>query len=422
SAAKLAEDTQKLGATLTEHGDKLVALAGQADAARAAASARASDLEDQTRKLGGTLVQQGDHLTGIDKRLEELAGAGESVSGAAAALGDDTRKLAADLSDQNARLDLIGRHIDTLGEAANSASASQASFDSDAKKMDTALVDHANRIGWLEKRLQAASDSDLTNVTASAQVARTQSLEESNDKLSAQVVEQRSRLDRLEATTSSLEGATTVLQDRTKDLQTLQDKTTNLDKATAPLDKTDVALLFAIDSLRVTLVSSRPFIAELQTAESLAQQRPDALSALRSLDERAPRGIPSLAALVYRFSLLARDVRKDAQAKRPGENASGSVMNKLQEIVIGKGGDPNAPQDQTGVEAVLGAAEAALKNEDLASAISALKQIERSAAETVGPWIREAEARLAAETTLAGLDATLARRLRENDSGSAAKP
>ena len=419
SAAKLAEETGKLGATLTEHGDKLVALAGQADAARAAASARASDLEDQTRKLGSALAQQADHLTAVDKRLDELAGASESVSGTAAALGDDTRKLAAGLSDQNARLDLVDRRLDTLGAAANSISANEANLDSDNKKLDTALVDHGTRIGWLEKRLQAASDSDLTSVTASAQVARTQSLEETTEKLNTQMTEQRSRLDRLETSTSSLEGTTKELQGRTT---ALQDKTSNLDKATAPLDKTDVALLFAVDSLRVTLMSSRPFLSELQTAESLAQQRPEALSALRSLDERAPRGIPSLAALVYRFSLLAKDVRRDAQAKRPADNSSGSgVMNKLQEIVIGKG-DPNAPQDQNGVEAVLGAVDAALKNEDLASAISALKQIERTASETVGPWIREAEARLAAETTLAALDATLARRLRENGSGSPAKP
>jgi hypothetical protein len=89
--------------------------------------------------------------------------------------------------------------------------------------------------------------------------------------------------------------------------------------------------------------------------------------------------------------------------------------------VIGKG-DPNAPQDQSGVEAVLGTADTALKNEDLASAITALKQIERSAGETVSAWIREAEARLAMENTLAALDAALARRLRESGSGSTAKP
>ena len=416
AAARLGDETQKLGATLTEHGDKLVALTGQAENARAAASARAADLEDQTRNLGGMLAQQGDHLTGLDKRLEELTGASESVSGAAAALGDDTRKLTAGLADQSGRLDLVDRRLDTLGGAANSASASEASLSSDTHKMDTALTDHATRIGWLEKRLQAASDSDLTNVTASAQVARTQALEEATDKLSAVVTEEHSRLDRLEATTTSLETTTTALQDRTT---VLQDKTTTLDKTSAPLDKTDVALLFAVDALRVTLTTSRPFAGELQTAESLAQQRPEALSVLRALDERAPRGIPSLTALVYRFGVVAQEVRRSELAKRSGENAG--VMNKLQEIVIGKGGDPNAPTDQSGVEGVLGAADAALKNEDLASAITALKPIERAASDSVGPWIREAEARLSADTALANLDATLARRLREG-SASAAKP
>jgi uroporphyrinogen-III synthase len=420
TGAKLAGETQKLGATITEQGDKLVALAGQAESARTAASARAAGQEDETRKLGGTLAEQGDHLTSLDKRLDALTGASESVSGAAAALGDDTRKLATGLADQAGRLDLVDRRLDTLGTAANSASAAEVGLGTDTRKMGTALADHAARIAWLEKRLQAASDSDLTNVTASAQVARTATLEGTADKLNAEFAEQSTRLDRLEAAAASLESTTVDLKGRTTEIQdqaaALQDKTTAL------LDKTDVALLFAVDALRASLATSRPFAAELQTAEGLAQQRPDALSALRTLDERAPRGIPSLAALVYRFSLVARDVRRDEAAKRAGENAAGGVMNKLQEIVIGKSGDPNAPPEQTGAEAALAATEGALKNEDLAAAISALKQLERSPTESVGPWIREAEARLAAETTLAGLNASLARRLRESGSASATKP
>jgi uroporphyrinogen-III synthase len=420
AATKLADDAQKLAATVGDQGDKLVALAGQADAARAAASARSAAIEDDTRKLGGTLAEQGDRLVALDKRLDALTGASESVSGAAAALGDDTRRLADKLTDQGTRLDLVDRRLDTLGSAANSSSAAEATLGGDTAKMATALADHAGRIGLLEKRLQAASDSDLTNVTASAQVARTASLEETAEKMNAELTEQRSRLERLEATANSLETTTTDLQDRTT---AIQDKTTGvLDKTTALLDRTDVALLFSVDALRATLATSKPFATELQTAESLAQQRPEALSQLRTLDERAPRGIPSLAALVYRFSLVARDVRRDEAAKHAGDNATGGVMNKLQEIVIGKAGDPSAPPDQTGIEAVLGSADAALKNEDLASAISVLKPIERSASGTVGPWIREAEARLAAESTLAALDAALARRLRDSGSTSSAKP
>jgi uroporphyrinogen-III synthase len=248
TGAKLAGETQKLGATITEQGDKLVALAGQAESARAAASARAAGQEDETRKLGGTLAEQGDHLTSLDKRLDALTGASESVSGAAAALGDDTRKLATGLADQAGRLDLVDRRLDTLGTAANSASAAEVGLGTDTRKMGTALADHATRIAWLEKRLQAASDSDLTNVTASAQVARTATLEETADKLNAEFAEQGTRLDRLEAAAASLESATVDLKGRTTEIQdqaaALQDKTTAL------LDKTDVALLFAVDALR----------------------------------------------------------------------------------------------------------------------------------------------------------------------------
>ena len=403
AAARLADDTQKLGAGLTEQGDKLAAFSGQAENARAEAAARAAALEVETHMLGGTLAGQGDRLTALDKRLDALAGANESLSGATSALGDDTRKLSATLTDQGTRLDGVDRRLDTLGAAANSASASEASLGNDTGKMSTVLGDHATRIGMLEKRLQAASDSDLTNVTASAQVARTASLEEATDKLNTEVGEQRARLDRLESTATSLETATTDLQG----------------KATALLDKTDVAVLFAVDALRASLATSRPYAAELQAAEGLSEQRPEVLAALHTLDERAPRGIPSLAALVYRFSLVARDVRRDEAAKRGNDNPGG-VMNKLQEIVTGRSGDPNAPPEQTGPEAVLAATEAALKSEDLASAVTALKPLEQSHTESVAAWIREAQARLGAESTLASLDASLARRLR--DGGPAVKP
>ena len=425
ATTKLADDAQKLDATVTQQGEKLTALAGQADTARAAASTRSAALEDETRKLGGTLAAHGDQLAGLDKRLDALTSANESVTGTAAALGDDAKKLAAGLAEQGNRLDLVDRHLDTLGAAANTTSAAEATIDGDNKKLAAGLADHSGRIGLLEKRLQAASDSDLTNVTASAQVARTASLEETADKIGAQLTEQRARLDRLEATTGSLQTATTDLQGRA-----LQDKATPAIDKTVLLDRTDVALLFAVDALRTTLTTSRSFAAELQTAEGLAQQRPEALAALRTLDERAPRGIPSMTALIYRLGLIARDAHRDQTTKRAGDNASGGgVMNKLQEIVIGKGGepnkgggDPNPPTDQTSLDAALGAADAALKNDDLASAISALKPIERTAGEAAGAWIRDAEARLAAENTLANLDAALGRRLREGGSASTAKP
>jgi hypothetical protein len=102
--------------------------------------------------------------------------------------------------------------------------------------------------------------------------------------------------------------------------------------------------------------------------------------------------------LVYRFNTVAGDVRRDGAAKRAG--------------------DP----EQTGTEAALAATESALKNEDLASAVSALKRLKPSPTESIGPWIQEAEARLRAETTLVALDASLARRLRDSSSASATQP
>ena len=354
SSVGLRDDVQKLGAALKTQGERVDAVSKSADAANAASA----KLADETQKLGATLTEQ-------SGKLGALAGQAETARGTASA-------QAASVADQGARLDLIDRRVDMLGAAANSASATEASLGGDARKTSAALADQATRIASLEKRLQAASDSDLANVTTSAQVARATGLDAATDKLNAELAEQRGRLDRLEATATSLP------------------------------DKADIALLFAVDALRASLATSRPFAAELQAAEGMADRRPEALAALRTLDERAPRGIPSLAALVYRFNLLARDVRHDG--------------------AIGRGGDPNAPAEQTGAEAALASAEAALKDEDLAAAVSALRRLEPSQTKSVGAWIVEAQARLAAETTLVTVDADLARRLRDSGSASAAKP
>jgi uroporphyrinogen-III synthase len=355
SAASLKGDEQKLGAALKSQGERVDAVSKSTDAANAAAV----KLADETQKLGARLTEQGDKLIALAGEAETARAV---ASARAAGLEEETRKLGGTLTEQSDRLTAVDRRLDTLGAAANSASAADASLGADTRKMSTALADHASRIGSLEKRLQAASDADLANAAASAPVASPPSPEAANDKLNGELAEQRGRLDRLEAMATSLP------------------------------DKTDVALLFAVDALRARLATSRPFAAELRTAEGLAERRPEELAALHTLDERAPGGIPSLAALVYRFSLVAHDVRDEAARYPPPEQAG----------------------------AALATAEAALKNEDLASAVSALKRLEPSPAESVGVWIQEAKARLETETALARLDASLARRLHE--SVSATKP
>ncbi|HXA71997.1 MAG TPA: uroporphyrinogen-III synthase, partial [Stellaceae bacterium] len=365
SAASLRDEVQKLGAALKAQGERVDTISKSTEAANAAAAKLAGD----TQRLGARLTEQGDKLGAL---AVQAADARAAASVRASGLEEETRKLGGTLAEQADRLAAVNRRLDTLGAAANGASAAEASLGADTRKMSTALADQAARIASLETRLQALSDAGPANVPASAQVTSTGSPQAATDKLNTELAEQRSRLDRLEGTATSLP------------------------------DKTDVALILAVDALRATLATSRPFAAELQSAEGLAQRRPEALAALRTLEERAPRGIPSLAALVYRFSLVARNVRRDEAAKR--------------------GGDPSAPAEPTGAEAALVAAEAALKNEDLASAVSALRRLQPSATESVGPWIEEAEARLGGESALTAVAASLARRLSESSAATATKP
>jgi hypothetical protein len=303
---------------------------------------------------------------------------------------------------------VLDKRLQTVSTAADGANSSAASLGDDARKLGTTLADQGGRLAALEKRLQAASPADIANMSAAAQTARTATLEEEARKLNDEAR-------KLNEETRKLNSALAEQQDRLARLETA---------TTAPKDNTDVALTFAVSTLRVALGTSRPFAAELQAAEGLAQQRPDTLTALRSLDDRAPRGIPSLTALSYRLDGVVRDVRRNEigakGGKDPGSNAG--ILDSLQEAVMGRREDPTKVPEPSPNMRALAAAEVALKSDDLGAAISAVKQLDATAAPMAASWIQDAEARVAAEATMAALDAGLAQRLRESGSSAPVKP
>ena len=235
-------------------------------------------------------------------------------------------------------------------------------------------------------------------MSAAGQTARTATLEDESRKLNEEAK-------KLNEETRKLNAGLAEQQDRLAKLESV---------TTAPKDNTDVALAFAVSTLRLALGTSRPFATELQTAETLAQQRPDALTALRSLDERAPRGIPSLAAIAYRLDGVVRDIRRGELAAKGAKDpaANSGILDSLQEAVMGRREDPTKIPEPSANMRALAAAEVALKSDDLGAAISAVKQLDASAAPTAATWIQDAEARVAAEATMAALDASLAQRLR----------
>ncbi len=171
-------------------------------------------------------------------------------------------------------------------------------------------------------------------------------------------------------------------------------------------ERADAALVVTVGQLRAVLATSHPYAAELQAVEALAKDRPDILKELQTLDARADRGIPTVAALSEHFDAVADQVDR-ASAPPPEVGWSGRLAGWAKRLfhirrVADEGAKPsNAPED------ALAAGETALGRGDLAGAVEALRRLQGPAAEAAQPWLEEAEARLDADHALASLNAAL---------------
>ncbi len=186
-------------------------------------------------------------------------------------------------------------------------------------------------------------------------------------------------------------------------------------------DRTDAALLLAVDQLRQAIATSRPYAVELATATALARDRPDAATALKPLEAHATAGLPSLAVLAERLEALAPALTT-AAATPVDDDWRSEMLAKIRGLVSVRRVGSRAAAEGGGAEAALAEAEAALRASDLAGAVTALRKLDGAAAETAKPWLADAEARLAAETSVASLDAALARRFLADQPAAGSKP
>lgn len=161
--------------------------------------------------------------------------------------------------------------------------------------------------------------------------------------------------------------------------------------------RTEAAL--ALSTIEAAARRGQGFAAALTNLQAV---RPDAPS-LGVLEPIALDGAPTLSALKGRFGQMAEAVR---QAARPvGEgNGALSVAERLfgDAIEVRREGEP-------AVVATLEAARAALDEDDLGGAISALETLEEPALAAAQPWLEDARARRTLERALDGLRLALMR-------------
>ena len=186
-------------------------------------------------------------------------------------------------------------------------------------------------------------------------------------------------------------------------------------------DRTDAALLLAVEQLHQAVLTSRPYEAELASVATLARQRPEIAAALRPLEVHAKQGLPSVAVLGARLEQLAPTLLNPAAGTADGDWRS-AVWAKLRGLVSVRRVGPRAAAAGDTTEATLAEAEAALKGGDLSGAVAAMKKLAGAAAEGAEPWLADAEARLQAEAAVASLDTMLAGRFLGDQATPGSKP
>ena len=177
----------------------------------------------------------------------------------------------------------------------------------------------------------------------------------------------------------------------------------------ANADSAERVLMIALASLGNAVADSRPFSAELSSVEALGQNRAGWAAALQPLEGAAKTGLPSTAILAQRFAneTAPAILRAEAQGPTTQQDLWHAMLAKLKGLIIIRRIDRSVAGDDP-TETAVDAAQAALDKGDLNGAVTALSNLSGAPADAAQPWLSDAEARLAAEQTIAKLSQELA--------------
>ena len=282
----------------------------------------------------------------------------------------------ADIDASKSAVAALGRRVDQL-EATRTADAQIAAGVAATKA----------GLQQLEQRLAAAETQSSSR--AASETAELQKIQQELSRLSGLTADFATRLPALEQQMQSQSGA----------------------------ERTDAALAMVLLQMREAVDQARPFPAEYSAFKALARD-PDLMANAEPLAEAAQSGVPSRAVLSKRLSELAGRVAT-ATEPPPESDWGAQALARLRGLVTIRRID-GAPQ--TGPEAAVSAAQAALARGDLADAVAALDPLTGANAEAARPWLRMARERLAVETALDRLQQLLGARLGSTRAAPAALP
>jgi hypothetical protein len=175
----------------------------------------------------------------------------------------------------------------------------------------------------------------------------------------------------------------------------------------AAVDPADMAASLIVLQIDAALRAARPFPGEYATLATLVRNRPELAAAAAPLAGPAKSGVASRAVLTRKLHNLAAHI---AEATPPpaSDDLTGQIMARLRSLVtIRRTGGAG----QTPAESAVNTAETAMRQGDLAGAVTALRSLSGASAEAAMPWLKLAEPRLQAEAALDRLTTLLAARL-----------
>jgi len=182
-------------------------------------------------------------------------------------------------------------------------------------------------------------------------------------------------------------------------------------------EQTDAALAMVLLQIREAVDQARPFPAEYNALKALARD-PDLVASAEPLAEAAQSGVPSRAVLTKRLSELAGQVAT-ATEPPPESDWGAQALARLRALVTIRRIDGAS---QTGPEAAVSGAQAALARGDLAGAVAALDSLTGANAQAAHTWLRMARERLAVETGLDHLQQLVGARIGSSRAAPVAVP
>ncbi len=173
-------------------------------------------------------------------------------------------------------------------------------------------------------------------------------------------------------------------------------------------DRNGSVLVLALLQLREAVEAARPFAAEYAAFKDAAAGDPDLTAAAEPLSDAAGSGVASLAALRHGLTDLAAQITTAAKPTAGKLRWWREALDRLQGLVTIRHVGGKA---ETGPEAAIAAAQAALAQNDLAGAVEPVEGLTGADAEAARPWLRLARRRLAAQAALTHLQALATARL-----------